>query len=94
MNVVPPTWSLRKPCPCCGQGSPTLATCPACHHVVAICGELGTIFPDPRDLSRRLDDRYGDGAACPACGTGAVDEFPDSTSAEIQALGFTPDDHE
>jgi hypothetical protein len=90
VNVVPPSWQLRAPCPCCGQDGPEFAACPACQHVVLICGEVGTVFPDPHDLSRRLPDAY-DRAVCPSCGGASLPDHRRATSAEVQALGFTAD---
>jgi hypothetical protein len=85
-------WELRSTCPCCGQGGLVFSSCPKCHHVVLACAEVGTIFPDPRDLSRTL--RPSAGAQCPSCGSASVVEFENATSEQIKALGFTPDQYE
>jgi hypothetical protein len=94
MKVVPPMWELRAPCPCCGQGGLWFATCPACHHVVLICADLGTVFPDPRDLARPSPQPYGGDAACPSCGVAPLREYLSATSDQIQALGFALDEYQ
>ena len=93
MNVVAPTFELRAPCPCCGQGGLSFSTCPTCQRVVLICEEVGTVFPDPQDLSQTTPQLYGGGATCPSCGGPPLREFRASTSDEIKALGFTHEDY-
>jgi len=54
--------------------------------VLLVCDEVGTVLPDPRDLSTRLDE--------PRCvGDATVSDFVNATSDQIQAVGFTPDQY-
>jgi hypothetical protein len=80
VNVVPPTWYAHDICPCCGQGQLAFARCAACGRIALMCGELDTVFPDPRDLSLRAD-------AC-ACGANLLEA---ATSAQLDAAGFGPE---
>jgi hypothetical protein len=83
VNVGSTTWRLRRPCPCCGQGGACFSTCLQCSRVVLVCAEVGTVFPDPHDLTTRGD----------ACACGAT-EFGEASSDAVGTLGFTPDDYE
>lgn len=97
MNIDDPAWRLKSPrCECCsGEGWLCFATCPNCGHVVLVCDEVGTVFPDPRDLENAT---YGGlehpGCVCSKCGTIRVANFRDSTAEEIQALGYAPDEYQ
>ena len=97
MEIIPPTWCLRNPrCECCDeQGALCFSTCPNCGYVVLICDEVGTVFPNPKDLEEGI---YGaidaSSYVCPSCGKISFAEFINSTSDEIQKLGFTTDEYE
>ena len=56
-----------------------------------IRAEVGTVFPDPHDLTRTL--HAGDNAKCPSCGDRSVAEYESATSEQINSLGFTPDQY-
>jgi len=62
---------------------------------VLICDEVGTVFPNPKDLTQAI---YGAIEApsyvCPICRKVAFSEFKDSTSEEIQKLGFVTGEYE
>jgi hypothetical protein len=90
LKIVSPSWTLRSPCPCCGHEL-VFSTCRHCTHVLLVCAELETIFPDPHDLSRTLAQPY-DAAQCPTCAA-PVRDYEDATSDQIRALGFTPDEY-
>ena len=64
------------------------ASCPHCHSVVLVCGEVGTVFPDPHDLTAPS----GDPGTCPSCGR-SVAEYDNATSDQLAALRFTPDQY-
>jgi len=66
------------------------SSCPQCRHVLLVCAEVGTVFPDPHDLTQAL----ADGARCPSCGSVPVLDSVDATSDQIKALGFTSDQYE
>lgn len=88
MNVVQPVWTLHRDCPFCGEPALELIACSACQHVAVICGEEGSLYPDPHDLSRSMNQTD----PCPGCG--AYAEYGAATSAQIQAAGFTASDYE
>jgi hypothetical protein len=95
METNKPVWRLKKPCPCCEQGGLVFSTCPACGHVLLICEEQGTVFPETRDLSRDPIGEVDDpSTVCPACHNVALSEFRDSTGDEVQQLGFHPGEYE
>jgi hypothetical protein len=62
--------------------------------VLLVCAEIGTIFPDPHDLSRTLPQLRQHGVRCPSCGDTSLLDYDDATSDEIKALGFTPEQYE
>jgi hypothetical protein len=93
MNIQKPKFTLNEVCPVCGQGEALVfLTCPDCRAVTIVCGEEGSVFPDPKDLARRptwaCQPWESTATQCPHCGMTV--EFTFSTGAEIQALGFTP----
>ena len=93
VKVGSPNWELRAPCPCCGQGGLVFSTCPQCHHVLLICAEVGTVFPDAHDLSRTLRVPAKGDVRCPSCGGTSLRDYRKATSDEIRALGFTPNQY-
>src|SRR5207247_10587588 len=93
VKVSSPTWELCSPCPCCGQGGLEFSSCRRCHNVVLICAEVGTVFPDPHDLTCTLAQSSNDEVKCPSCGSASVADYENATSDQIRALGFTPDQY-
>ena len=92
MNLLSPSWSLINPrCDCCSeQGALCFASCPNCNYVVLICDEVGTIFPNPKDLTHAVYGAFDTPSyLCPNCGKTPLANFRDSISDEIQALGFS-----
>jgi hypothetical protein len=101
MEFIPPSFILRKPrCPCfCGgEGFLTFITCLECGHVALACDELGTVFPEPRDLTvpacgSSLGLSGSENDRCPQCKTVPLADFRNSTGEEIQAIGFLPSEY-
>ena len=97
MNIVSPTWCLKTPrCECCSeQGALCFSTCPNCGYVILVCDEVGTVFPNPKNLTEAI---YGaidtPSYLCPNCKAVSLSEFRDSTSEEIQNLGFVAGEYE
>jgi hypothetical protein len=97
MEIVSPTWWLKnRRCDCCSeQGALCFSTCPNCSQVILICDEVGTVFPNPTDLTQAI---YGAIEAtsyvCPSCKKVSFAGFRNSTSDEIQNLGFVAGDYE
>lgn len=95
MNFVNPTWQLKTRCRCCHEnGELCFTTCPQCNYVFLVCSEVGTVYPNPKDLTKSIFMAYLEPSfLCPHCGIASTD-FQHSTSDEIQQLGFTVDDYE
>lgn len=96
MKVVDPVWQLKASrCDCCaGQGALCFSSCPACGAVVLVCDEVGTVFPNPFDLSQAVQCGLDDPSCkCPGCAQIAVSAFRNSTWEEIRRLGFNPDQY-
>ncbi len=97
MEIVSPTWCLKNQrCDCCDeQGALYFSTCPNCRQVVLVCDEIGTVFPNPKDLTQAI---YGAIDAptyvCQNCGKASFSEFRNSASDEILSLGFVVGDYE
>ena len=91
MNIDSVGFSLKSPrCECCNnQGALCFATCPRCKSLVLICEEVGTVFLNPLDLKRAV---YGGmenpNCMCIECRDVHVSDFENSTTHEIQTLGF------
>ena len=97
MNIVSPTWCLKTPrCECCDeQGVLCFSTCPNCGYVVLICDGFGTVFPNPNDLSKAIYNAVDTPSyVCPDCEKISFTKFRDSTSDEIQKLGFVVGSYE
>jgi hypothetical protein len=97
MEITQPIWHLKTPrCECCsGQGALCFSTCPRCGAVVLVCDEVGTVFPNPRDLSQAVQCGFDDPSCkCPGCELVALADFRHSTSEEIQRLGFQTGEYE
>ena len=97
MEFVSPTWSLRNPrCNCCSeQGALCFSTCPNCNQVVLVCDEVGTVFPNPKDLTQAIYGAIDSSSyVCPNCEKISFSEFKNSTSVEIRKLGFVVGDYE
>jgi len=95
MKLVKPIWQLKTRCSCCDKnGELCFTTCPKCEYVFLICSEVGTVFPNPKDLTQIVFSAYLESSfSCPGCGIVSSD-FRNSTSDEIQQIGFTADDYE
>jgi len=87
MNIAAPTWQMKIPCPCCGQGSPIFLTCPACGYLTGHCAETGETFKDPRALEKGFTE------TCSAC-TKETKSFRLATSTQILDAGFAKDEYE
>ena len=64
-----------------------------------MCDEVGTIFPDPKDLSKDMDwlaDPVSGKPTfpCPYCGVSGIVELVNATDDEISAAGFKRTDYE
>jgi hypothetical protein len=59
--------------------------------VVLICAEVGTVFA--LDASTIIGDISDAAAVCPNCRRASLSSFRSANSAEIQALGVTPDQY-
>ena len=97
MQFVEPTWSLRSPrCPCCDdEGSLVFYTCPTCGHVVVVCDEMASVYPDPKNVEIVLyPDTPGFRDSCPKCTETAISEFRPSNSEEIRNAGFNVGEYE
>jgi hypothetical protein len=97
MQIDQSIWNLRSPrCECCShQGALCFSTCPGCGHVLLVCDEVGTVYPDFRNLELAVYGGYEDPTClCPSCGSIAVGRFRNSTATEIQACGFEPNQYE
>ena len=97
MEIVDPIWCLKTPrCPCCDeQGTLCFSTCPRCAHIILVCNEVGTVFPNPKDLAQAGGgDNDATSSSCPNCGKVAVSGFRHSTSEEIKRLGFRVGEYE
>jgi hypothetical protein len=96
MNFVNPIWELKTRCNCCdGNGELCFSTCPECNNVVLICAEVGTVYPNPKNLTQSIFGASLEPSfLCPHCGKSEVSDFRDSNSDEIQQLGFTPDEYQ
>lgn len=101
MDLRAPSWKLKKTrctCICGGEGFLYLITCPSCGHIAAVCDEVGTVYPNPLDLSKPEEDcGYISNLTsfpCPKCGKAELRDFRNSTPDEIQAIGLVPGDYE
>ena len=99
--VGPLSFELRDhrcPCFCGGEGTLAFVTCPRCSLVALVCTEVGTVFPNPRDLSEPscgswLGMAGSEEDRCPHCRKARLAEFRHSTEDEVRALGFAPNDY-
>ncbi len=91
MQIDAPTWSLKKSCPCCGQGGPTLVACLTCGALAAECEEVGTFF---RGVSGDLRFLQLSSHRCAGCGALGPESFATATSAQILAGGLTQEHYE
>ena len=94
VEIHSPSWYSTAICPCCDQSSLEFITCPTCGLIVLICNEIGEIYAISGRRCGPLVGQFGKNDTCGGCGMGSYDDFPNSTSDEIRALGFTyPDDY-
>lgn len=96
MDLLNPVWSLKTPrCGCCSeQGTLCFSSCPNCCYVILVCDEVGSVYPNPKDLTEGTYGAFDDPSfLCPNCSNVALSAFRDSTSDEIQSLGFTANDY-
>jgi ferredoxin len=90
MEINSPTWQLKQNCPCCNQGYLELFTCVDCGNLIAICEEVGTIFPNPKQINAaNISD---DNQKCIRCGNES--NFRIAKDIEIINFGLTIDDYE
>lgn len=97
MKIEKPKFTLKQFCPNCDQGEALLfLTCPNCQSIVIACDEEGSVFPNPKDLSRQAswscDPWSSTVTKCPHCEKEG--EFFFSTGVEILRLGFSLDAYE
>jgi hypothetical protein len=88
----PAIWQLKRPCPSCGQaGVLSVAVCPRCLHLIAICGHDGSGFPSLQAIENgdRMDDPVT--ALCPGCLLVPVQTFPPASRQHLLAAGLTLD---
>jgi uncharacterized protein (DUF983 family) len=81
-----PIWSLKIPCPHCGQGNPIFIRCLSCNYLTVQCDETAEMFENPRDLSS------GFTVTCPQCGLSDAQNFAIAKSQEILNAGFKSDE--
>lgn len=62
--------------------------CRACACTVLVCDEIGSIFPEPHDVTRGSGWIHDDTGLCPSCGKAHVRDFARTTMDEAVALGF------
>lgn len=87
MDTVQPTWYLRRICPCCEQGYPSLVVCPNCSYVTAHCEETGNTFLEVQDLARGFSE------ICPSCKQTKTEDFRLAFSEDILKAGLTKNDY-
>ena len=94
MQVDSPVWTMKRPCPECGQGSClAFVACPGCGHLAIRCDEEGTVFLDPHDLALATAG-HAESQACPGCALHPVAAFPPASDASIRGHGFAVSEYE
>jgi len=88
MQIKNPTWYLKTPCPCCGQGYPSFCMCPTCGYLTVFCEEIGDTFINPKNLELGFTE------ICPNCKQTKTVEFVLAGTDNILKAGFTKDDYE
>ena len=88
MQIDNPTWYLKKPCPCCGQGFPSFCICPNCSYLTVICEETGDTFITPKNLELGFTE------ICPNCKQIKTAEFVLAETDNILKAGFTKEEYE
>ena len=89
VDLRKPRWTLKQPCPVCGQGSAlALVACPSCSWVAVQCVEERTFFLDPKSLSAGSQ-----GDRCPRCRARILAEFEAATDVELHRAGLTAGDY-
>lgn len=92
MNVEDPRWTLKQPCPICGQGqSLALVTCPGCSALAAVCDEEGSVFFELAGSGLVGGGR--EDMPCAACGKHRVQEFVPASDVAIRAAGIAHTDY-
>jgi hypothetical protein len=101
MQIDKPTWHLKKrrcPCACGGEVFLVFSACPKCRSLMLECDEVGTIFPNPNDLSKEMDwIENAEGCptfSCPYCNASGLVGLDNATDIEIVAAGFNRTDYE
>ncbi|MDN7133709.1 hypothetical protein JNO04_15290 [Halomonas sp. MC140] len=85
MKIVAPSWFIKgKVCPCCGQGNPEFFSCPSCGHIVLVCLENGTIFPEPRNMNTSMQSAN----LCIECRAVSFVNFKSATDEQLVKLGY------
>ena len=87
MDIVKPIWYLKRICPCCEQGNPSLVVCPNCNYLTAHCEETGNTFLDLKDLASGFSE------ICPSCKEIKTEDFILASSEDILNAGLTKDDY-
>lgn len=97
MRIKSASFNLIKPrCECCSeQGALCFASCPNCGHIVLICDEVGTIFPDPANLEHAVYGALDEpNSNCPKCEQVHFSKFENSSGEEIQGLGYNTSEYD
>ena len=85
MKIAAPSWFLKgKVCPCCGQGNPEFISCPNCEHIVLVCLENGTIFPEPKNMSFTMQPAN----LCMECSAVSFVSFSSATDKQLEKSGY------
>ena len=86
---------MRCPCYCGAEGLLVFMSCPSCGNVVLVCDEVGTVFPNPRDVKSGVAlSNLEPSDLCPRCQQLPVAEYQKAAPDQIQALGFGPGEYE
>ena len=94
MQIVSPTWRLKRLCPVCEEAACLAFTvCPTCGWLAVRCDEEGTPFLNPHDLSSGGVAPPAD-LPCPGCGKTTLRDFVWATDEEIVRAGFSAEDYE
>lgn len=99
MEIDSPEWYLKGYCPCClpgGAGRLLFVVCTNCQKVALVCDEIGTFFPNLRNLDQGpyLSQFNEPPDLCPNCRAVPILNFAVASSEQIQAVGFAPGEYE
>jgi hypothetical protein len=94
MELNPPVWLLPNDCSVCHQGSAlVLSVCLACNHLLVICDEEGSVFPNPRQLEAHGHPLTHIGTTCPTCSTTPISSFRAASDQDLTRAGFKPGEY-